>query len=189
MKLSYEVPDRYYPEHTLIYYLTKTVSKKRVPFYVGKTVAPAPRLIKHREKHGDTVEMFIHKVVPDKDWKVEEIKAIDKFKKAGYKLVNKHRGGAGGERGLKFNLQRYIDRWSNDHNVVMPDNIVDKAKFIFKRLRKDNISKPYKYIDGFLLMVTSFDRYKTFEELSKQAEELHLKEMKELYPNYYVNIG
>ncbi len=189
MKLTFEYPAPYYAKETCIYYLTKTVSNKRTPFYVGKTVNPSGRLSRHRETFGDKVEMFVYKVVPDKEWKKAEIQAIEKFKKAGYTLENKHKGGGGAERGLTFNLERYVERWSNDHNVIVPDGIKDNVKTIFKKLRKDNVSNPYKYLDSFLLSIVAYDRYKYYEDLNIQTMDIHLKDMREIYPKYTVSFG
>jgi arsenate reductase-like glutaredoxin family protein len=77
-------------ERTKIYYLHRG---DNVPFYIGKSRKHLERLENHKQTYGHDIKMEIISEV--KDWKRWEKYYIEKYKKLGYKLENKNKGGGG----------------------------------------------------------------------------------------------
>jgi len=187
MELKYQIPEPYYADQTCIYFLTK---KDKIPFYVGKTVAPAPRMLGHKENFGENIEMFLYKLVPDSKWKVEERKAIKKFTKAGFKLKNKDKGGSGAERGNKsnFNLDKYLERCRQSYGVILPDKAIDTIKMVHDKLKKDKQKDIRYHIELLVYTIVAHHRMKYQENIYKLVRNNHVKVMKEMYPGYSISI-
>ena len=187
MKLTYKIPEPYYVDKTCIYYLCKSNGEV---FYVGKTVSPAGRMSSHRETYGKTTQMFVYKVVPDSKWKIEEVKAIKAFKKAGYKLVNDNKGGAGAERGHSklFNITKFLTNWTESHRVTFNSKTIDTIKMIYQRLKKDKQSDIRYLLESFCLTVVFHMRKTNVESLYDQIYARHITDMKKLYPKYSMSI-
>jgi hypothetical protein len=79
-------------ERTKIYYLHRG---DNVPFYIGKSRKHLERLENHKQTYGHDIKMEIISEV--KDWKRWEKYYIEKYKKLGYKLENKNKGGGGSD--------------------------------------------------------------------------------------------
>jgi hypothetical protein len=80
-----------------IYYLHY---KDKIPFYIGKTTNVYHRIINHKKKFGNDVELTV--IVENNNWRFWEKFYINLYKNLGYKLLNKNSGGGG------------LESWTNE---------------------------------------------------------------------------
>ena len=120
----------------------------------------------------------------------EEVKAIKAFKKAGYKLVNDNKGGAGAERGHSklFNITKFLTNWTESHRVTFNSKTIDTIKMIYQRLKKDKQSDIRYLLESFCLTVVFHMRKTNVESLYDQIYARHITDMKKLYPKYSMSI-
>ena len=99
-------------EHTKIYYLHYG---DNIPFYVGKTRNEYHRLFNHKKKFGkNTVMEIIDEVL---DWRKWEVYYIEEFKKQGYILQNKNKGGGGSEKWEEKSIQKLKSHPTRGKNI------------------------------------------------------------------------